>query len=441
MTGSARAGGGDGTPVPEVTVLLPVHHAPPVREAVLAALLAQSIRRRRPGALEVLAVVESADGSAGPAGPADSADERGTGARLRGWAQRHPELVRLVEPAAAGRLPELARGRYLLLLGAEECPGAQTLERLVALADRTRADVVLGRRARDRRAIFDRSWTRVEAVDCVLSGALGAAALLRRELLAGAGLRPRLELGEHAARPLTLAAALSSRRIAVLGGEDCLVAAEPDEGGGGDGEREEERESEAGAPAGAGAAGPVAGAVRSRHEEWLRGVAALVEVVQQLAEPGVELAVLLDWVFGWELPQLLCTDFLTLEVGAQRRLCAGVGRLVERHCPPVRLQAVAARDRLRLELACRGRVAALRRLIRYQAAYGEPAMHLVTGERVAQPVPVVGPAVSSAAGAGPVEPALVVQVWRGLVPAQLRRRLRRRPAWRGFVDRAYARWG
>lgn len=165
-------------------------------------------------------------------------------------------------------------------------------------------------------------------------------------------------------------------------------------------------------------------------------MAALVEVVRQLAEPGAELAVLLDWVFGWELPQLLCTDFLTLEVAAQRRLCAGVGRLVERHCPPVRLQAVAARDRLRLELACRGRVAALRRLIRYQAAYGEPAMHLVAGERAAQSLAVAAPDAST-----PAEPALVVQVWRGLVPVQLRRRLRRQPAWRGFVNRAYARWG
>ncbi|WP_329580492.1 hypothetical protein OG500_14615 [Kitasatospora sp. NBC_01250] len=432
MAGSARAGGGEGTPVPEVTVVLAVRHAPAARSAALAALPAQSIRRRRSGALEVLAVADCAHG------PADHcATDCAAGLRLRGWAERYPDLVRAVEPAAAGQLAELARGRYLLLLGPEEPLAAQALERLVALADRTRADVVLGRRAWDRRAIFDRSWTRVEAVDCVLSGALGAVALLRRDLLTGAGLRPRLELGEHAARPLTLAACLSSRRIAVLGGEDCLVAAEPDEAtdeadAATDGPTDEEQDRAAGGRA----AGPVAGPGRPRHEERLRGVAALVEVVRQLAEPGAELAVLLDWVFGWELPQLLCTDFLTLEVAAQRRLCAGVGRLVERHCPPVRLQAVAARDRLRLELACRGRVAALRRLIRYQAAYGEPAMHLVAGERAAQPLAVAAPDAST-----PAEPALVVQVWRGLVPVQLRRRLRRQPAWRGFVNRAYARWG
>ncbi|GAB2707673.1 hypothetical protein [Kitasatospora kifunensis] len=424
MTGSSRAGEVDGTSVPEVTVVLAVHHAP--QAGALAALAAQSIRRRKPGALEVLAVT----------------DECAAGVRLRGSAQRNPGLLRLVEPAAAARLPQLARGRYLLLLGAGECLGAQALERLVALADRTRADVVFGRRAQDRRAIFDRSWTRVEAVDCALAGALGAAALVRRELLVDSGPRPQVELGDFAARPFALEACLRSRRIAVLGGEDCLVAAEAGAGDGGD-EGDEGDEA------------PVVGTVRPRHEQWLRAVAALLEVVQQLAEPGAESAVLLDWVFGWELPQLLRTDFLTLEVAAQRRVCAGVGRLVERHCPSARFQAVAPRDRLRLELARRGRVAALRRLIRYQAAYGEPAMHLVAGERTAQPAPSSSPSSSSSSSSSSpsspsskptaLEPApgqaLVVQVWRGLVPAQLRRRLRRQPAWRGFVNRAYARWG
>ncbi|WP_329564456.1 hypothetical protein [Kitasatospora sp. NBC_01266] len=365
MTGSGRAG------EPEVTVVLVGPSPPPGPVSAVDSLLAQSIWRRRPGALQLLT---AGCGALPPDGGA--------------------------EPLGDSRR---ARGRYLFFLGAGERLAEQALERLVALADRAGADVVLGRSAGGEQPpfvadLFARTVELVGFADGALAHALPQARLFRRAALESAGL-PVAGLDPPFGLPFALEACLRSRRVAVLGGLDCLFAAVPE------------------APD------------RARHEERLRALAAALAVAERLAEPGAEAAALRDWAFGWELPRLLRPDFLTLEVAAQRRVCAGVGRLVERYCPSAEYQALAPRDRLRLDLARRGRPAALRRLIRYQTAYQEPAGHRVAGVQR----PVVVPA--------QLEPSLVLQLWRGLVPAQLRRRLRRRPAWRGLVNRAYARWG
>ncbi|MCX4748805.1 hypothetical protein OG455_25370 [Kitasatospora sp. NBC_01287] len=380
MTGSGRTGD------PEVTVVLAGPPSLPRAAAVLDSLVAQSIRRRRPGALQLLAPVESTSAGGDPV-------DLGAYADL--LAHRGP-----------------ARGRYLFFLGAGELLAERALERLVALADRTGADVVLAGSPGGEQALFERTSELVGFTDAALARSLPQARLFRRAALEAYGLLvprqatfapsqrlPDAAPGTGPDLPFALEACLRSRRVAVLGGPPCLLVALPD------------------LPA------------RPWHEERLRALGAALAVAERLAEPGAEAAALRGWAFGWELPGLLRPDFLTLEVAAQRRLCAGVGRLLERHCPPAEYQALPPRDRLRLDLARRGRAAALRRLIRYQAAYGEPAMHRVAGEE------------RSASPPAPLVPSLVLRAWRGLVPGPLRRRLRRRPGWRGLAGRAYARWG
>ncbi|WP_344443801.1 glycosyltransferase family 2 protein [Kitasatospora nipponensis] len=404
------------TVVPEVTVVVVVHNAMPYLTACLDSLVAQSIRRRR-GGLEVVAVD---DGSTDD-GPAE----------LRRYADRHPGLFRLlarVDPggaaAAGNRALALARGRHLFFLGAEDRLGDQALERLVALADRVGSDVVLGRMVgvngrQVPQGIFEESRERVGFTDSALAWALSDAKLFRRSLVEQYGLRRREDLPAYSDRPFTLEACLRSGRISVLADYDCYYAVLRDEG---------EHVT-----------------ARSGHEDRLRGIGAVLEVVERLAEPGPEREALCGRAFSWEIPRLLQSDFLTLAEPVQRRVCAGVGRLVDRHCEPAAFRELPVRDRLRLDLARRGRVAALRRLIRYQAAYWEPPMHRVVGqaEEAGQVGPggqVVGQEPGGGVAAGE-RPSLPVKVWRGLVPAQVRRRLRRQPAWRGFVQRAYARWG
>lgn len=393
-----------------MTVVLPVHNAMPYLTACLDSLAGQSIRRRAGGGLEVVAV--------------DSGSTDGGGAELCAFAARHPGLLRVVHqadsggPAAPGnRAMELARGRYLFFLGADDRLGEEALERLVALADRAGSDVVLGRMVgvggrQVPQGIFDASRDRVGFTDSALAWALSDAKLFRRELVERYGLRKREDLPAYSDQPFTLEACLRSRRISVLADYDCYYAVL--------------REDRANLTV-----------RRARHEDRLRGVAAMLDVAQRLAEPGAERAALRSRAFRWEVPQLLAPDFLALPEPTQRRLCAGVGRLVELHCGEAGLAELPVRDRLRLDLARRGRVAALRRLIRYQAAYGEssqpPAPQQATPEQAA-PQPVAELPVAEL----PVP--VPVQVWRRLVPAQVRRRLHRRSAWRDFTARTYQRW-
>jgi glycosyltransferase involved in cell wall biosynthesis len=388
------------TAQPEVTVVVACYNAMPYLTACLDSLVGQSIRRQRPGALQVVAV--------------DDGSTDGSGAELRRYEERHPELFTVLRqpnsggPAAPGnKALAHAKGRFLFFLGADDWLGEEALERLVALADRAGSDVVLGRMVgvggrQVPQGIFDRTRERVTFTDSALAWALSDTKLFRRELVERHGLRKREDLPAYSDQPFTLEACLRSRRISVLADYDCYYAVLRQDHGN--------------------------VTVRSRHEDRLRGVAAMLEVAERLADPGPELAALRGRAFSWEIPRLLQTEFLTLAEPAQRRLCAGVARLIERHCPPPEFEKLAVRDRLRLDLARRGRVAALRRLIRYQAAYWESALPRTAGAAPAAAVP--DPQLT-----------LTVQLWRGLVPAQLRRQLRRAPAWRGLVERAYAKWG
>lgn len=279
----------------------------------------------------------------------------------------------------------------------------------MALADRADSDVVLGRMVgvggrQVPQGIFERSRDRVTFTDSSLAWALSDAKLFRRELIERYQLRKREDLPAYSDQPFTLEACLRSRRISVLADYDCYYAVLRD-----DSENT---------------------TVRSGHEDRLRGVGAMLAVAERLATPGAEREALRARAFSWEIPRLLTADFLALAEPVQRRICSGVGRLIELHCEEAALAELPARDRLRLDLARRGRVAALRRLIRYQEAYGDSPEPAVEG---AEPLPVeTGPA--------PDLP-VPVQLWRGLVPAQIRRRLYRQPGWRGFVERSYERWG
>ena len=390
-----------------MTVVLPVYNGMPYLRACLDSLAGQSIRRRTGGGLEVVAV--------------DDGSTDGGGAELCAFAARNPGLLRVVHqansggPAAPGnRALDLARGRYLFFLGADDRLGEEALERLVALADRAGSDVVLGRMVGVGgrlvpQGIFEANRDRIGFTDSALAWALSDAKLFRRELVERYGLRKREDLPAYSDQPFTLEACLRSRRISVLADYDCYYAVQ-----------REDR------------AHPT---VRARHEDRLRGVAAMLDVAQRLAEPGAERAALRSRAFRWEIPQLLTPEFLALPEPAQRRLCAGVGRLVELHGGETGLAELPVRDRLRLDLARRGRVAALRRLIRYQAAYGESSQPVRPRQGPPEAAPVAEPAVPVR-----VPVPVPVRLWRGLVPARVRRRLHRRPAWREFTGRTYRRW-
>ncbi|BFV59131.1 hypothetical protein KCMC57_up42350 [Kitasatospora sp. CMC57] len=358
---------------PDVTVVIAVYNTMPYLTACLTSLVEQSIGRDR---LEVVAV--------------DDGSTDGSGAELSRFAREHPGLFRIERQANSGgpaaptnRAMELARGRYVFFLGADDWLGREALERLVTMADRYQSDVVLGRMVgvggrQVPQGIFDRTEPSVDFTDSALAWALSDTKLFRREPLVREGLRRREDLPVYSDQPFTLQALLRARRVSVLADYDCYHAVL--------------RADRANAT------------VRSNHRDRLRGLTEILAVTDRLTEPGGEVRRALHRRhFGWDVPQLLQAELLRQPEAEQRHVVAEVGRLVREHCDV--LADLAEPDRLRLELAGSDRFRAVRGLIEDEL------------------------------GGGTARFVLPRQLWRGVVPERARRELRRRRGWRSFANR------
>ncbi|MEU9131790.1 glycosyltransferase [Kitasatospora sp. NPDC048540] len=383
--------------VPDVSVVIAVRDAPPRLADSLASLAGQTLGA---GRLEVVAVAH------GPAGG---------GAELARLASLHPGLLRVAPPppgaggpaGAADHGTALAAGRYVLRLPAGDRLGAEALERLVATADRLGSDVVLplpvGPDGRARRhGIFAAPADRVSRTDPALPWALSETMLVRRELITGHGLRRRPDLPVHAEQVFAVAALLHARRISVTTDYGYLLPAHRT-------------------------------VPRAEPGEVLRGVRAVQEVVERLTGPGPERDAIHGRYFGWELPQLLQPPFLALDGPEQLAVLAETGRLVDRYCSPALFVRLPVADRLRLALARRGELAALRGLIAHEAVHGPPPEVRRGGRSYAGYPAFRDPALGlpDALFELPGGPAVRPPGWRRLVPRQVRREARRwRRAWR-----------
>ncbi|MFD9685338.1 glycosyltransferase family 2 protein [Kitasatospora sp. NPDC059088] len=340
--------------VPDVTVVVAVHNTVPYLAACLDSLVGQSLE---PGRLEVVVV--------------DDGSTDGGEVLLDEYAARHPGVFRVVhQPDPGGpagptdRGADLARGRYVLFLGADDRLGEEALERLVAAADAWGSDVVLSD------------------------------------------------------RPFTLEACLRAVRVSVPADYDHYVLVLREDRGN--------------------------ATERASVLDRLRGITALQQVAAELADPGEELDAIRVRSFAWDVPRLLQDGFLLLDDGLQRRVCAEVGRMIECFGARAVYDRLPVTARLRLELAAAVRPGALRDQIRYEAAHGDPPVVAVGRRRYAgypafrdarlglpdglfllgeEPLPVDVPPLN-----------LAQQLWRGVVPEQLRRGLRRHPVWRRLAN-------
>ncbi|MFJ9443909.1 glycosyltransferase family 2 protein [Kitasatospora sp. NPDC101235] len=399
--------------VPDVTVVVAVYNTMPYLTACLDSLVGQSLA---PGRLEVVAV--------------DDGSTDGGGELLDEYAARHPGLFTVVHqpnsggPAApANRGLELARGRYVLFLGADDWLGEEALERLVAAADAWGSDVVVPKQVGVNgrlvpQGLFHADAESVGFADSALAWALADAKLFRLDLVRRHGLRRDEGLKVFADQPFTLEACLRAARVSVLASYDCyfLVLRE---------DRSNVTE-------------------RAGVLDRLRGIAALQQVAAELARPGEELDAIRARGFAWDVPRLLQEGFLLLSKDVQERVCVEVARLVERFGAREVYHRLPVAERVRIELACAVRPEALRDQIRYEAAHGDPPV-VADGRRQYAGYPAFRDArlglpdelfllreEAAEVAAPPLN--LARQLWRGLVPEQLRRGLRRHPAWRRLAD-------
>ncbi|MGW2251496.1 glycosyltransferase family 2 protein [Kitasatospora sp. NPDC001660] len=398
---------------PDVTVVVAVSNTMPHLIACLDSLVAQTLA---PGRFEVVVVDD---------GSTDDGSTDGGAAVLADYAARHPGLFRVVhQPDSRGpdaptsRALALARGRYVLFLGADDRLGAEALERLVAAADAWGSDAVVPNQAGVNgrpvpQGTFHTDAGSVGFGDSALVWALSDTKPFRPDLARRHGLCRDEGPEVFSGRPFAPEACARADRVFVLADYDydydChfLVLRED--------------------------LGDVT--ERACVLDRLRGIAALQHVAADLAEPGEELDAIRARSFTWDVPRLLRDDFLLLDAEVQHRVCAEVGRLVEGFGARAVYHRLPVADRLRLELAAAGRPQALRDLIRYEAAHGEPPV-VVEGRRHYAGYPAFRDGglglpdelfflreVAEEAAPPPLN--LAQQLWRGIVPEHLRRGLRR----------------
>ncbi|GIG67474.1 glycosyltransferase family 2 protein [Phytomonospora endophytica] len=205
-------------PDPTVSVVIPVYNVRPWLGECLDSVRRQTIGTAR---LEVIAV--------------DDGSTDGSWEELSRLAAEFPELTAERLPANSGgpggprnRGLELASGTYVFFLDGDDYLGDEALERLVAMAERASADVVLGRMAtppghRDRapKSMFGRSMEKADLYTSKVFNSLGPWKLFRRSLIEDNGIRfpegvPRREDG-----PFTSLCYLKAATISIVADYDC----------------------------------------------------------------------------------------------------------------------------------------------------------------------------------------------------------------------------
>lgn len=205
----------DAQAVPDVSVIIPAYNALPYIHRGLESLVTQTIGTSR---MEVVVV--------------DDGSTDGTGEALDEWAGRHPGLFKVVHGAASGgpATPrntglDLARGRYVFFLDADDYLGAEALERLVATADEQHSDIVIGKMVATSERLVPSSMFRRTDLDVDLFTSriywtLASLKLFRRSHIEDHDLRFPTHFPNASDQPFTALAYLRARKISVLSDYD-----------------------------------------------------------------------------------------------------------------------------------------------------------------------------------------------------------------------------
>lgn len=341
-----------GRTAPDVTVVVPVYNAMPYLKACLASLARQTIGWDR---MEVIAVD---DGSTDRSGRA-----------LDRFARRYPGMVTVIhQPNSGGpagpcnRALDIATGRYVFFVGADDYLGAEALERLVATADRYSSDVVLGKavgingRYVDQ-AIFAESRVDVSLADSPLPFALANTKLFRRELVEQHKLRYPEDMPVGSDQPFTLEACYRARRVSVLADYPCYYAVW----------RLDSRNI----------------SYSHGHAERLRCVERLMSFAADLLPPGEQRDAVLCRHFALEVAKLLADDLLHVPREVQELVHDGVRRLVDEHLSDRVRDRLDVVTRIRLGVAHAGTLDDLVGVIRQDSERGAPPTVLDRGRRYA----------------------------------------------------------
>ena len=335
---------------PDVSVIVAVYNTMPYLTDCLDSLVHQSIGRDK---VEVIAVDDG------------STDEGG--AELERYAARFPDTVTVIHQANSGgpaapsnRGLEVATGRYVFFIGADDYLGPQALERLVDAADRWGSDVIFGKMvgANGRRipqTMFATTEQDVDLYDSELPFALSNTKLFRRDLVEKYQLRYPEDLPIGSDQPFTVEALVRAKRVSVLSDYTFYYAVK----------RTDSSNI----------------SFSSSFSERIRCTAAIMDFIADLVEAGPRRDAILRRHFSWGVARLLREDFLDLNEKDQKQLCNSVRQVADDYFTEGVQRRLSVWPRLRIKLAQEGDLARLREVIRHRAVK-RPHPLVSDGERI-----------------------------------------------------------
>lgn len=337
---------------PDVSVVVAVYNTMPYLTDCLNSLVGQSIGA---GRLEVVAV--------------DDGSTDGSGAELDRFAAEYPGTVKVIHqensggPAApSNRALDVATGRYVYFIGADDHLGEEALARMVACADEYDSDVVVGKMVGTNgryvhQKLYKRNDPDISLFRSELPFTLANTKLFRRELVERHGLRFPEDLPVGSDQPFTVEACVRARRISVLADYDFYYAVKR------------------------GDAGNIT--YRADHLSRLRCTAAIMKHAAALVEAGPDRDALLRRHFTWELSKLVQSDFPALDAEVRREVCAGIAALADEYLTDGLRDSLDVKRRVRICLARAGAVDELIRAVTDETERGAPPFLLEDGRAFA----------------------------------------------------------
>ena len=211
---------------PIVSVVIPAYNAMPYIMRCISSVAEQSIGQQ---ALEVIVV--------------DDGSTDGTAAELDRLSSVHHGLMQVIHqdnsggPAAPRNTGlDLAQGRFVFFLDADDYLGTETLERMVAIAETNGTDIVLGKMVGVGgrtlpKTMFKRNQPKTDVFNSRVYWALNPLKLFRRDLLERHALRfpTGLPIGED--QQFVALAYLRASGISVIADYDCIHCTLREDGG------------------------------------------------------------------------------------------------------------------------------------------------------------------------------------------------------------------
>jgi len=322
----------------DVSVVVAVYNTMPYLTACLSSLVEQSIGHDR---MEVIAV--------------DDGSTDGSGEELDRFAEKHPDLFTVLrQPNSGGparpsnRALDVASGRYVYFVGADDYLGPEALERMVAAADEWGSDVLVGKmegvNGRSiHQGLFDGNRPDLDLYDSPLKWLLSNCKLFRRDLVETHKLRFPEDMRIGSDQPFTIEALVRAKRISVLADYTCYYAVTREDGG---------------------------NITQGEVEIYTRLECAerLFPFIAGLLEPGPRRDAILHRHTMWELTKPLRENLLELDEDGRKDVCARVASIVDRYVTDDVMALLPIWRRVRLRMAQRGDLERLYEAIRADAA-------------------------------------------------------------------------